>query len=164
MMRARIFDASDRTNARRCVGAIARRVAVSLVVVAVSAHAQYSEDFGAYRVRYNALPSEQLLPDVAQAYGIVRSQQLGLVNIAVQRSADGDTSAPIRATLNGTATSLGGQRFALKFREIAEDGVVYYIAQFPISAPDTYRFDISVTPESATSPYTLKFGQDFVAD
>lgn len=152
MMRARIFPK------------IAWLFAAHFAVIAITAHAQYAENFGAYRVRYNALPTEHLLPNVAQAYGIPRSQQLGLVNIAVQRSADGDTSAPIRATLNGTATSLAGQRVALKFREIAEDGAVYYIAQFPISAPDTYRFDISITPESATSPYTLKFGQDFVAD
>lgn len=164
MMNARTNDASDRAKVRRYPAAIARLLAASLAIIAIAAHAQYAQDFGAYRVRYNALPSEHLLPDIAQAYAIVRSQQLGLVNIAVQRSADGDTAAPIRATLNGTATSLGGQRVALKFREIAEDGAVYYIAQFPISAPDTYRFDISITPESATSPYTLKFGQDFVAD
>ena len=164
MMRTRIFHASNRTTADRCAGALAWLFAASVSVIATIAHAQYAENFGAYRVRYNALPTEQLLSDVAQAYGIVRSQQLGLVNIAVQRSADGDASAPIRATLNGTATSLSGQRVELKFREIAEDGAVYYIAQFPISAPDTYRFDISITPESATSPYALKFSQDFVAD
>jgi Domain of unknown function (DUF4426) len=164
MKRTRIFHASDRTTVGRCAGAIPWLLAASLIVIATAAHAQYAENFGPYRVRYNALPTEQLLPDVAQTYGIVRSRQTGLVNIAVQRSADGDPSAPIRATLNGTATSLSGQRVELKFREIAEDGAVYYIAQFPISAPDTYRFDISITPESATSPYMLKFNQDFVAD
>lgn len=162
MMRARILRANVRTA--RSASATAWLLAALFAVITIAAHAQYAQDFGAYRVRYNALPTGHLLPNVAQTYGIPRSQQLGLVNIAVQRTADGDTSAPIRATLNGTATSLGGQRVALKFREIAEDGAVYYIAQFPISAPDTYRFDISITPESATSPYTLKFGQDFVAD
>jgi hypothetical protein len=144
--------------------AITSLLVIFFVFGCSAALAQYAEDFGAYRVRYNALPTEHLLPTVAQAYGIVRSNELGLLNIAVQRKADGETSTPIRATLAGTATSLGGQRAALKFREIAEDGAVYYIAQFPISAPDTYRFDISITPESATSPYVLKFGQDFVAD
>ena len=115
-------------------------------------------------MRYSALPTEQLLPKVAQAYGIARSRSRGLLNIAVQRSAEGDTSAPVRAALKGTATSLDGQRVSLKFREIAEEGAVYYISEFPVSAPDTYRFSISITPESATSPYVLKFSQDFVAD
>ncbi|HEV7490566.1 MAG TPA: DUF4426 domain-containing protein [Rhodanobacteraceae bacterium] len=152
------------TNADRRAGAIAWLYIAAFALVGTAAHAQYAENFGEYRVRYNALPTQHLLPSVAQAYGIVRSHERGLVNIAVQRNSAGDTSAPIRATLSGTATSLGGQRVALKFREIAEDGAVYYIAEFPISAPDTYRFDVSITPESATSPYLLKFGQDFVAD
>jgi len=59
---------------------------------------------------------------------------------------------------------MSGQSVALKFREIAEDGTVSYISQFPISAPDTYRFTVVITPEGATSPYTLKFAQDFVGD
>lgn len=164
MMRAGLLRASDRSNMRRCARVIAPLLVASFAVIAIAAHAQYAQDFGAYRVRYNALPTQHLLPSVAQAYGIPRSQQLGLVNVAVQRNADGDTSTPIRATLNGTATSLAGQRVALKFREIAEDGAVYYLSEFPVSAPDTYRFTISITPESATSPYLLKFSQDFVAD
>ncbi len=139
-------------------------LAVVLIIAALGAHAQNVEDFGAYRIHYSALPTEQLLPDVARSYGIVRSSGRGLVNIAVQRTADGGTSAPVRAALQGTATSLAGQRTPLNFREIAEEGAVYYIAEFPISAPDTYRFRISVTPESATSTNVLKFSQDFVAD
>jgi uncharacterized protein DUF4426 len=135
-----------------------------LAAAPISGRAQYAEDFGEYRVRYSALPTDQLLPDIARAYGIDRSRQRGLLNIAVQRSAAGRASDPIRALLNGTATSLGGQRVSLKFREIAEDGAVYYISEFPVSAPDTYRFSINVTPEGAAAPYLLKFSQDFVAD
>ncbi|MGH8172525.1 MAG: DUF4426 domain-containing protein [Rhodanobacteraceae bacterium] len=129
-----------------------------------SLHAQNSQDFDAYRVRYSALPTDQLLPDVAREYGISRSRQRGLLNIAVQRNNAGSVSDPIHATLAGSATTLGGQRVALKFREIAEDGAVYYISEFPVSPPDTYRFEIKVTPESATAPYTLRFNKDFVAD
>ena len=163
MMGPRTIGAADRIEAHRRSGVAAWLLAASLLAAACAARAQYAEDFGAYRVRYSALPTEQLLPSVAQAYGIIRSRGRGLVNIAVQRSADGDTSAPVRATLDGIATALDGQRIALKFREIAEDGAVYYISEFPVSAPDTYRFSISITPESATSPYLLKFSQDFVA-
>lgn len=144
--------------------AFALIAALILGAIPVIGQAQYAEDFGDYRVRYSALPTDQLLPDVARAYGIERSRQRGLLNVAVQRSAAGRASDPIRALLNGTATSLGGQRVSLKFREIAEDGAVYYISEFPVSAPDTYRFSINVTPEGATAPYLLKFNQDFVAD
>lgn len=151
---------------RRAVPARALALIATMILATApgSGHAQYAEDFGEYRVRYSALPTDQLLPDVARAYGIDRSRQRGLLNVAVQRSASGRASDPIRALLNGTATSLGGQRVSLKFREIAEDGAVYYISEFPVSPPDTYRFSINVTPEGATTPYLLKFNQDFVAD
>lgn len=133
-------------------------------IAAFGAQAQYAQDFGAYRVRYSALPSTQLLPDVAKSYGIVRSSARGFVNIAVQRTASGDASSPIRAAIDGKATSLGGASVALKFREIAEDGAVYYIGEFPVSAPDTYRFAISITPEPGATSFVVKFDQEFVAD
>ena len=144
-------------TARRHGRIAADLLAVVLIIAALGAHAQNVEDFGAYRIHYSCSV-------VARSYGIVRSSGRGLINIAVQRTADGGTSAPVRAALQGTATSLAGQRTPLNFREIAEEGAVYYIAEFPISAPDTYRFRISVTPESATSTNVLKFSQDFVAD
>jgi hypothetical protein len=143
------------------------RVRIFALVFAIASSplcAQNAQDFDAYRVRYNALPTDQLLPDVAKSYGINRSRQRGLLNVAVQKNASGSASDPIRAALDGSATSLGGQRVPLKFREISEDGAVYYISEFPVSPPDTYRFEIKVTPESATTSYTVRFSQDFVAD
>lgn len=153
-----------RNAVKRPAKVVAGFFALALLVAPFGARAQNVQEFGAYRVHYSALPTEQLLPDVARKYDIARSRGRGLLNIAVQRTADGDTSAPVRATLKGTVTSLAGERTPLSFREIAEEGAVYYIAEFPVSAPDTYRFDISITPESATSADLLKFSQDFVAD
>lgn len=151
---------ADRMDTSR----LAFLLAALAIVFASAAQAQYSEDFGAYRVRYSALPTATLLPDVAHRYAIVRSDERGYVNIAVQRIADGDGAPPIRATVSGTASPLDGAAVPLRFREIVEDGAVYYIGEFPVSPPDTYRFSLSVTPEGATSPYLLKFHQDFVAD
>ena len=138
--------------------------AASLILFAHGASAQYTQDFGAYRVRYSALPTDRLLPAMAKAYGIVRSPGRALVNVAVQRIASGDASSPIRATVSGMAISLGGERVALEFREIVEEGTASYIAETPVAAPDTVRFDISVTPESEGEPFVVKFNQDFVAD
>ena len=104
----RTIGAADRTEANRRSDRASWLLAASLLAAACGARAQYAEDFGAYRVRFSALPTEQLLPNVAQAYGIVRSRGRGLVNIAVQRSAEGETSAPVRAALDGTATALDG--------------------------------------------------------
>jgi hypothetical protein len=157
------YDLSSSTR-HRAIAVIAMVAAIVCAVAPIRAEAQYAEDFGAYRVRYSAIPTDQLLPDIARTYAIVRSRQRGLLNIAVQRNTTDGTTQPTRATLDGTATSLSGQSVRLKFREISEDGSVYYISEFPVSAPDTYRFTINVTPESATSAHVLKFSQDFVAE
>lgn len=143
---------------------IASALAALLACCAAPLAAQNFQDFDTFRVRYSALPTDRLLADVASVYGITRSARRGLLNIAVQRNAAGNSSDPIRSALSGTATSLGGQRVTLTFREIAEDGAVYYISEFPVSPPDTYRFEIKVTPESATVPYVLRFNKEFVAD
>lgn len=135
-----------------------------LALIPFAARAQYEQDFGNVIAHYSALPTERLLPAMAKNYGIVRSRDRGLVNIAIERKGSENATMPVRATLAGRAVSMSGQTIELKFREIAEDGTVSYISQFPVSAPDTYRFTIVITPENATAPYTLKFSQDFVAE
>jgi hypothetical protein len=139
-------------------------IAFVLALIPFAARSQYEQDFGNVIAHYNALPTEHLLPAMAKSYGVGRARDQGLVIIAVERKGSEKVTIPVRATLEGSATSMSGQTAALKFREIAEDGAVSYISQFPISAPDTYRFTVVITPEGATSPYTLKFTQDFVGD
>jgi hypothetical protein len=135
-----------------------------LALMPLAAQSQYEQDFGTVVAHYSALPTERLLPAMAKSYGIVRSRDRGLVNVAVERKGSENATIPVRATLNGRAVSVSGQTIDLRFRELAEAGTVSYISEFPVSAPDTYRFTITITPENATSPYTLKFTQDFVGD
>jgi len=142
---------------------LTRAAMLGLAVLALApagSRAQYTQDFGPYRARYSALPTDRLLPDVARAYGIERSARRSLVNVAVEREANGKSDL-VHAALEGTATSLTGERVTLKFRELDEAGSVSYIADFAISTPDTYRFVIKVLPDDATAPYRLEFSQDF---
>ena len=135
-----------------------------LALMPFAAQSQYEQDFGNVIAHYSALSTERLLPAMAKSYGIVRSRDRGLVNVAIERKGAENATIPVRATLNGRAVSVSGQTIDLKFRELAEGGTVSYISEFPVSAPDTYRFTILITPENATSPYTLKFTQDFIGD
>jgi hypothetical protein len=144
-------------------------LAFVLALLPFAAHSQYEQTFGDATVHYSALSTERLLPAMAKAYGITQSASRGLVNVAIlQKAADGKTT-PVRASVAGKAASVGGDSAQLKFRELVEDGTVSYISEFPLSAPDTYTFTITVTPESAAPegaapPYTLKFSQDFIAN
>ena len=143
---------------------LAALIGLALTLLPFAAHSDYDEDFGDVVVHYSALPTERLLPAMAKSYDIVRSRDRGLVNIAVERKGTGNATTPVRAAVGGAAVSLSGETFPLKFRELAESGTVSYIAEFPLKAPDTYRFTIAITPEHATTANTLKFNQDFVAD
>jgi hypothetical protein len=98
---------------------------------------------------------------MAKHYGIPRSRDRGLVNLALERSG---TMESVRAAVSGTATALSGEKKEIRFREIVEEGTVSYLGEFALAAPDSYTFTIAITPENATAPYTLKFTQDFVRD
>jgi hypothetical protein len=144
-------------------------IGLALALLPFAARSEYEQTFGDMTVHYSALATSRLLPAMAKSYGIAQSSSRGLVNVAIERKAAGGATTPIRATVAGKATSLGGDGAPLKFRELVEDGTVSYISEFPLSAPDTYTFTITITPESAASEnaapaYTLKFNQDFVAD
>lgn len=132
-----------------------------LALLPFAASSQNREEFGAVVAHYSALSTEHLLPDMAKHYGIVRAADRGLVNLALEKTGTTDS---VRAAVSGTATAISGEKKDIRFREIVEEGSVSYIGEFALSAPDTYTFTISITPENATAPYTLKFTQDFVRD
>ena len=142
----------------------AASIGFALALLPFAARSQYEQTFGDMTVHYSALSTERLLPAMAKSYGIARSDNRGLVNIAIEKkAADGKTTS-VRAAVAGKAVALGGDSAPLKFRELVEGDTVSYISEFPLSAPDTYTFTITIAPESAAPPYTLKFNQDFVAD
>ena len=142
----------------------AATIGLALALLPFAARSQYEQTFGDMTVHYSALSTARLLPAMAKSYGITQSDSRGLVNVAIERKAADGKTTPVRAALTGNAASLGGDRTPLKFRELVEDGTVSYIGEFPLSAPDTYTFTITIVPESAAPAYMLKFNQDFVAD
>jgi hypothetical protein len=140
-----------------------RRASIGLVLALLpfAANSQYRQEFGNVVAHYSAIPTERLLPDMAKHYGISRARDRGLVNLALERSGTTDS---VRAAVSGTATAISGEKKEIRFREIVEEGTVSYLGEFALNAPDTYTFTIAITPENATTPYTLKFTQDFVRD
>jgi hypothetical protein len=140
-----------------------RRASIGLVLALLpfAANSQYRQEFGNVVAHYSAIPTERLLPDMAKHYGISRARDRGLVNLALERSGTTDS---VRAAVSGTATAISGEKKEIRFREIVEEGTLSYLGEFALNAPDTYTFTIAITPENATTPYTLKFTQDFVRD
>jgi hypothetical protein len=162
----------------RIAVSIARAVAVaSLAFVGASAHAddnppqiETSQAFGAYEVLYTVIPSTTLRPDMAAEYKIVRANDQALVNISVRRHLPDGSDVAQAATLKGTYSDLV-QTKNLEFREVREQGAIYYLAQLRFNDRELLRFDIKVAPTPAEgeaapvgTPYAISFTRKFFVD
>ena len=62
-----------------------------------AAFAERSDSFGDYQIHYNALRTDIIDPSVARAYGIIRSKNRALVNVAVSEARHGNGIGPAGA-------------------------------------------------------------------
>jgi hypothetical protein len=118
-----------------------RRASIGLVLALLpfAASSQYRQQFGDVVAHYSAISTQNLLPEMAKHYGIARSRDRGLVNLALVRERSADS---LRAAVSGSASPLAGGKTDIRFREIVEDGTVSYLGEFALNAPDTYTFTI----------------------
>lgn len=136
----------------------------ALVVGTSAAWAGGTDDFGDYQVHYNAFPSDTLTPQIATAYGIVRSKNQAILNIAVTRKRKDQPGLPVPAYVNITAANLNGQVKSVRMKQIHEENAVYYLGLLSVNDGETLVFDIDVTPEGQTDTHHVHFQQTFVAD
>ena len=129
---------------------------VLLVTMPLSSYAQNMTKFGDYVAHHTALPTDILLPEVARAYKIKRSKNRGMLNIVVQHKGKG-TSAKV----TGTGVNLNSQLKHLKFREINDGDVTYYISSFRVTNKETISFKINVQPTGSSKSHTVKFKKEF---
>ena len=129
---------------------------VFLLTVPFSSYAQNVTKFGDYVVHHTALPTDILLPEVARAYKIKRSKNRGMLNIVVQHKGKG-----IDAKVTGTGVNLNSQLKHLKFREIKDGDVTYYISSFRVTNKETISFKVNVQPKGSTKSHTVKFKKEF---
>ena len=111
------------------------------------------ETFGDVTVHYNTFNSTFLTPDIAKAAELVRSKNQGVINVSVIK--DGK---PLIAQVNGTVKDLTSQSVPLKFKQITEQGAVYYIAQYPVDQQEVRTFEIKV--QNGDKINTINFNQE----
>ncbi len=132
-----------------------------LLLLATTARAENSQDFGDYVVHFNALTTDILQPKVANEYGIKRSGSHAMLNVVVLRKVLGATGQPVTATVTGHATTLNGQQRSLNLREIREPNAIYYIADFGIGNEEILNFKLDVRPEGENESFQVQFRQQF---
>lgn len=120
-----------------------------------------SVDIGDHVVHFSAQSTDQLPPEVARAYNIVRSKNRAMLNVSVLRAAD---NTPVAAIVTVKTVNLTGQLKNITMRQINEQDAIYYIGETPVANRETLVFDISVTPEGVTSASEVRFKREFFTD
>ena len=134
--------------------------ALCLCSLAAVAHAEISQKFGSLEIHYNALTTDELLPEVARAYKIERSKTRGLVTMSILKPNKVGALTPVPAKLTVYVTNLNQQLANVEMREIKEGTAIYYLGDFRVAPPDTLKF--TATVEVAGEPKReMSFNQKF---
>ncbi|KIU53969.1 MULTISPECIES: DUF4426 domain-containing protein [Pseudomonas] len=111
------------------------------------------EVFGDTTVHYSTFISTFLQPDIAKAAQLVRSKNQGVINVSVIKA-----GKPQVTQVSGSVKDLSSRTVPLSFKQITEQGAIYYIAQFPVEQQETRTFTINVAIGGKTE--TISFNQE----
>lgn len=120
-----------------------------------------SKIIGDHVVHFSAQLTDELPPEIARAYNIVRSKNRAMLNVTVLKAAD---NAPAAADVGVKTVNLTGQLKNVTMRRIDEDNAIYYIGEVAVANRETLIFDISVTPEGAAEASEVRFKRQFFTD
>lgn len=118
-------------------------------------------DVGDHSIHFSAQSTDQLPPDIAQAYNIVRSKNRAMLNVSVIENGSG---TPVHATVTVKTVNLAGQLKNVVIREVREQEAIYYIGETPVANREMLNFDISVTPAGTEDTVSVRFQRQFYTD
>tara|TARA_R110002095_G_scaffold131367_1_gene114093 strand:- start:2837 stop:3277 length:441 start_codon:yes stop_codon:yes gene_type:complete len=138
---------------------------IFLFLIPALGEADNAYDFGDYVVYYNAFTADTLPPQMATAYGILRSKYKGVLNISVQKKQNpGKLPLAVNALVKVEAVNLVGQLKELDTRKVTEGEAIYYISEFRISNKEQVKFKISLRPEGESRALEFDFSRQFYID
>lgn len=142
-------------------GLLTLLIGFTAMTMAVNVSAENAQKFGDYTVHYNAFNSDVLQPSMAEAYGIVRSKNRGMLTVTIIKKESGSTGKPVRAAVTASASNLTGQFRQFNIREIDEESSIYYMSVFHVAHEEMLDFVLQILPEGETQSHTVKFRQQF---
>ncbi len=134
--------------------------ALCLSLTALAAHAEIAQKFGDLEIHYNALSTDDLLPEVARSYKIERSKTRGLLTMSVLKRNKLGALNPIAAKLSAYVVNPQQQLANIDMREVREGAAIYYLGEFRMVPPETLKFTATVEANGAPKR-ELKFEQKF---
>ena len=118
-------------------------------------------DIGTHTVHFSAQLTDQLLPEVARTYSIVRSKNRAMLNVSILENG---TNNPTTADVTVKTVNLTGQLKNVTMRMIQEQEAIYYIGETPVANQETLIFDISVRPDGVEEASNMRFKRQFYTD
>lgn len=123
-----------------------------------------AKDFGNFVVYFNALGTDQLTPEVASEYGIIRSRSRALLNVSIHRKLEGGLTEAVPGAIKASATNLNGQFKNMTLREIREEAAIYYVGELGITNGEVLIYTVEATPAGAPAPLVVRFQKQFFFD
>ena len=123
-----------------------------------------SKDFGDYIVFFNALNTDQLKPEVAREYEIVRSKSRAMLSVSIHKKGENGQTTAVTGAVTASAANLNGQFKNMTLREIKEGEAIYYIGELPITDGEILVYTIDVTPSNDPSRFTVRFKKQFFVE
>lgn len=121
-------------------------------------------DFGEYVIYFNALNTDQLTPQVAREYEIVRSKSRAMLNVSIHKKEEDGRTVAVTGAVAASAINLTGQLKTITLREIREGEAIYYIGELAITDGEVLVYTIDVTPSNESSRFTVRFKKQFFVD
>jgi hypothetical protein len=119
------------------------------------------KDFGDYVLYFNAFNTDQLTPEIAREYGIVRSKSRALLNVSIHRKLEDGRTEAVTGAVSASAINLNGQLMTMTLREIREDTAIYYVGELGITNGEVLIYTIDATPGNDPSRFTVRFKKQF---
>jgi hypothetical protein len=123
-----------------------------------------SKDFGEYVLFFNALNTDQLSPEIAREYGIVRSKSRAFLNVSIHRKLEDGRTEAVTGAVSASAINLNGQLMTMTLREIREEAAIYYVGELAITDGEVLIYTIDATPSNEPSRFTVRFKKQFFVD
>lgn len=123
-----------------------------------------SQKFGDHTVHFNVFNSTDIPASVAEQFNLVRGKDRALVNISLVKTENSVTSLGLPAKVSGVTRNLMQQKQDLKFIEVKEGDVTYYLAPFVFNNEELLYFDIQVKAADDALPMKVQFNRTLYKD
>jgi len=120
-------------------------------------------EFGDFVVHVSAQLTSDLTPEVAQSYGIVRSDTRGFANLVLlQKQADG-SEKPVAAKVTASVANLNGQLKDAPLREVKSGDSIYYVVELDVTDREVINFDFDIRPIDSNRLLQVRYTHEFYA-